>query len=417
MNSEIPRKNIILYSIFVLILIIIFELFVRPKIYVKQDYLGVVLRKITSAQTIAPQRLYINVWRMTRNKYIDKTFNHQNWLKWRNRYSSHIKTMEDANVAINTMLLSLNDPYTKFLKSGLFLKRNMILDSKITGIGVLFGKSGDEITVNHIMENSPAQNADILPGDKIVAVNDTSSKNVNIDELMESIEDGKIDKVKLTIKRKDSTFEKELKKEDIPIGTMDYEITPDNIGIITMSNIMGKNAVVDFKNILLKTNETKALIFDLRNNYGGILSNAIEMANYMLNNTEIVAIESGTKSGYHIYADDEVLFQNKPIVILINNNTASAAEIFAGTLRDNLNAILIGENTYGKNSIQHVIPIQNHTGLILTTEKYILPKGEDIYKVGLKPDMYMKQDSLISDKNDEQMNEAKKLINKIMENK
>ncbi len=404
MNKDLQLKNILFYSIFLFISIVVFYILLKPQENIRLDFVHNFIKKITSAQNIAPQRLFINAWRITKNSYVDNSLNNQDWTRWRNRYTKHIKTLDDANIAINTMLTSLNDPYTKFLQSELFSKQKMILDSKITGIGVQFNKSGDDIVINHVLDNSPAQSESIMAGDTIIAVNGTNTSELNVEDIVKTIESDKEETIELTIKHNDKTITKKLKKRDIPIQTMDYKITDDNIGIITLTNIMGEKAVEDFKDILAATNDTKGIIIDLRNNYGGILANAIEMSNYMLNEEKIVSIESRVNAKYQIYSDDEVIFKDKPIVILINNLTASAAEIMAGTLKDNKNAIIIGEHSFGKNSIQQIIPMPNATGLILTTDKYILPNGEDIYNKGITPDIKIRKPS-------EQMQKALEIIN------
>ena len=417
MNKEIQQKNIIFYSIFLIITIIIFHILFKPENYINLDIIHKLLQKITISQDIAPQRLFIKAWRITKNSYVDETLNNQNWTRWRNRYIKEIKTIEDANIAINSMLASLNDPYTKFLQSNLFSKQKMIIDSEITGVGLLFNKSGEEIVINHIMDNSPAQNANILPGDTIVSVNGKKADKLGINSIINTIENSDKKEIEITVKRKNVLITKKLKRTSIPIKTMDYKITKDNIAIITLANIMGEKAVSDFKNIIIKTNDAKGIIIDLRNNYGGILANAIQMANFMMDKGKIVSIQSRINTKYQIYSDGEKIFKDKPIVILINKNTASASEILAGTLKDNLNATLIGNTSYGKNSIQQVIPMQNETGLILTTDKYILPNGEDIYKKGLNPDIIVKQNTLTNKQQDIQLNQAKKIIRELVKYK
>ena len=417
MNKEIQQKNIIFYSVFLVITIVIFSLFFKTENYINFDIIHKTLQKITISQNIAPQRLFINTWRIIKNSYVDETLNNQDWTRWRIRYIKHIKTIEDADIAINTMLASLNDPYNKFLQSVLFAKQKMIIDSEIKGIGILFNKSGKEIVINHIMDNSPAKNADILPGDTIVSINGKTADNLEMKTIINTIETSDNKEIELTIKRKNIIIKKKLKKQTIPIKTMEYTITKDNIGIITLANIMGEKAVSDFKDIIIKTNDTKGIIIDLRNNYGGVLANAIQMANFMMDTGKIVSIQSRINTKYQIYSDGEKIFKNKPIVILINRNTASASEILAGTLKDNLNAILIGERSYGKNSIQQVIPMPNETGLILTTDRYILPDGSDIYGKGLEPDIVIKQDTIFTQKNDKQLRKAKKIIRELVKNK
>lgn len=416
MNNEINWKNIIFYSVFLILTILLIELFVHPLSYVKTDFIKNIFRKLTASQYIAPQRLFINAWRITKNSYIDETLNNQDWSYWRRHYFKHIKTIDDANVAINSMLASLNDPYSKFLLSNSFSKQKILLDSKITGVGVLFDKAGDNIVVNHVIANSSAYNANIQAGDTIIGINGKDTKNIDIDKIVSELDSGKSKKVTITIKRDNVLITKELTKKDIFLSTMKYRITNDNIGIITLSSVMGQKAVEDFKNIIIATNNTNGLIIDLRNNYGGILANVIQMANFMMDEDEILRVKSRVNQEYQIYSDANKIFKEKPIVILVNNKTASAAEIFAGTLQVNLGAVLIGEKTFGKNAIQLVMPMPNGTGLIITTDKYILPDGRDIYKVGVEPDIILKEKPSRR-KYDKQMQEAKKIIREIVKNK
>lgn len=410
MDKDISKQSLIFIFITAILLIVLlgFNNNLQFKIPDK------ILKDISGNQNIAPNRLFVKAWRITRNSYIDKTMNHQKWSKWRLRYFKHIKTIDDANIAINSMLLSLNDPYTKFLLSDGFSKQIKMMDSKITGLGLVLNKTDKGVIVNHTLENSPAKTANINAGDTIVGINGKEASVNDINKLLDDVETGKTKKVQITFKRNNQLITKELTAKDIPIKTMHYQITKDNIGIITLSNIMGEKAINDFQTLIKATNNTKGLIIDLRNNYGGIFINAIQMANYMLDIDKIVSIKSRINREYQIYSADENIFKDKPIVILINNKTASAAEILAGTLQDNHNAILIGENTFGKNTIQQVIPLANKTGLIITTDKYILPLGEDIYEKGLIPKIYIINNSA---EKDVQMETAIKLLNSIVKNK
>ncbi|MCD7740144.1 MAG: S41 family peptidase, partial [Candidatus Gastranaerophilales bacterium] len=414
MNQEIQRKNIIFYTIFAVITVIVLNLILKPENYTAKDYISNFLQTFSASQNIAPQRLYVNVWRTAKNSYFDETLNNQDWSRWRYKYSKYIKTQEDASIAINTMLMSLNDPYTKFLLSDIFKKQKIMMESKIYGIGIMFTRIGNEIFVRDILNGSPAQLANITPGDTVISINGISTKNIDTDELAEIIQNSKMDEIEITCMKNGIIKTEKLKKQDIYLPTMNYKITKDNIGIITLSNIMGEKAVNDFKYILDKTNDTRAIIIDLRNNYGGILANAIQMANYMLDEDKILSIKSRINSEYQIYSANERIFKRKPIFILINHNTASAAEILAGTLKDNLNAILIGEKSYGKNSIQHVYPMTNGSGLILTTDKYIFPSGLDIYQKGLTPDIEIKEEADIVSINDKQFKKAMEIIREIV---
>lgn len=418
MNKEVRLKAVIFYSVILFATIVAIDLLFMPGQFLNAEFLLKKLDKITAAQKIAPQRLFVHVWRTARNEYFDVSMNSQNWLRWRNRYLKHIKTMEDADIAINSMLASLNDPYTKFLVSDVYSKQKDVIDSKVTGIGIIVNKSGDSIVISHVMENSPAQKSQILPGDIILEINGKTVENQEVDKIFASDDLVKSKTVKVKIKRNNKVIEKTLKKAVIPIRTMDYKITHDGIAIITLATIMGEQAISDFVNIIQVTNDADAIIIDLRDNYGGILLNAIEMANYMLDNEKIVSVESRGNNKFQIYASKEGIFKKKNIVILVNKNTASAAEILAGTLKDNLGAIVIGENTYGKNSIQQVIPMYNNTGLIITSNRYILPVSGDIHNKGITPDIYIRQKNNYSDRhNDKVMKEALKIVRKMMKNK
>lgn len=410
MNNDIKLKDIIIYALVSFVIIIASYGYINSKIVIKGNFINNYLKKSISVQKISPERMYLNVWRMTRNLYADETLNNQDWNRWRNRYRKKIKTTEDAAVAINTMLASLNDPYTKFLLSAAFLKQQIILDSKITGIGILFNKSNDSIMVSQVIENSPAKKENINEGDIILKINGENIKDLDTDEVIEKLEKNSDKNVELTIKHGDTIITKKIKNTDIPFETMQYRITEDNIGIIKLSNIMGEKAEEDFKQILRDTNDTKGIILDLRNNYGGILANAVVMTNYMLKDQKIVSIKSRINKKYQIYSADEKIFKDKPIVIIINRRTASAAEIIAGSLRDNIKAVIIGENSFGKNSIQHIIPTHNGTGLILTTDKYILPNGEDIYQKGITPDIKITDEKIGADY---QLEKAKEIINRL----
>ena len=415
MNKEVKIKNIIFYLLCAIAFVVLFDTIVKPYERINLNFVYKFFEKVHQGQNIAPNRLYVNAWRIAKQEYVDETMNNQDWFRWRMRYAKQIKTLDDANVAINTMLSSLNDPYTKFLLSKPFSKQKVILDSKITGVGVLLNKTGDEIVVNHILKNSSAQSENILAGDAILSINGVDVKNMSLEEIHEYIENLKGKKVVLKIKRGDEILIKELERKEIVLDTMSYKITKDNIGVIRLSNIMGEKALKDFKQILNDTNDTNGIIIDLRNNYGGILANAIQMADYILSENEVVSIESRGKTKLRIYADEKSFFKQKPIVILVNKNTASAAEILAGALNCSANAILLGEKTFGKNSIQQVVPMANKSGLMITSDKYILPDGVDIHNVGIKPDYEFVVDKSIKGK-DLLMDEAIKLINEVVKN-
>lgn len=403
------KKHLILGVIFAT-LFLVAPFFILPILCKDKINLDKLFINIRQKQSIAPQRLYINAWRIAKNEYIDKTMNNQNWYKWRNKYLKYIKTEEDVNIAINTMLYSLDDPYTKFLKEQSYIEQKTIMDSGITGIGIVFDKHGEDIIIGDILKNSSAQEKNLLTNDKVVSINNINVKNLSTDDVINIVENSNKKNIKIEVLRNNKKIKKILTKKIIPIETMQYFITNSNIGIIQIANVMGENALRDFIEIIHRTNETNGLIIDLRNNYGGILSNAILIADYMSDNKKLISIISKGKFEYEIYGDNKSIFKEKPLIVLVNNKTASSAEILAGILRDNLGAIIIGERTYGKNTIQEVIPMTNNSGLIITSNKYLLPSGEDISKIGIEPDISINQKNV----KDISLILAVKIINNIM---
>lgn len=387
MKLKIKIKDVFIYVFIIAAELMIFDVIIRPSVYFDMKLLSEKYAKFHHSQKVAPSRLYVNVWRETKLRYADKTMNNQEWNVWRNRYAGKIHTLEDAEVAINTMLASLNDPYTQFLSKNKYSKQSGVMESVITGTGLVFNKTSEGIVVNTVLKNSSAKENKVMTGDKIVKINGVDVKNLSVSQVQNILDKSSGNDVKITFKRGEKISEKSLKKTEIPINTMSYTITDDNIGIVRLSNIMGKNALKDFKQIIKATNNTKALVLDLRNNYGGLLTNAVQMADLMLTEKKIVDIKSREKIKYEIYSGNRNIFKEKPVIILVNEKTASAAEIFAGALKSNLETYLIGENTFGKNTIQYVVPMSNETGIIITSDKYILPGGEDIDGTGIKPDI------------------------------
>lgn len=413
MSNQLNWKKIIFYSLFLTITVLCIEFFIQPESYINFNFINKFFEKMTASQYIAPKQLFVSAWRTTKNSYFDKTLNNQDWLYWKRRYIRHIKTIDDVNVAVNSMLASLNDSYSTFLTSNSYSQKRMLIDSKITGVGVLVEKVDSEIVVNQVFANTSAETSNIKVGDIIVNIDGKDVEEISMEQVIEALIVGEKEKVSVTIKRDNVLMTKELTKQDIPLQTMQYKITDDNVGIITLSNIMGQQAVWDFRKILYLTNKTNGIIIDLRNNYGGLIMNAVQMAGFMMNEREIVQIKSRINKEFRIFSEKDSIFRKKPIVILVNNKTASAAEILAGTLQINLGAVLVGEKTFGKNAIQQVIPMHNRTGLVITTDKYILPDGRDIYNLGLEPDIIVKNNS----EQDTQLEEAKKLIKEIVKNK
>ena len=201
MDKKVKIKNIFAAILFVLTVVILFDITFKPYERINFNFIDKFIEKTRQIQNVAPHRLYINAWRIAKLEYVDSSMNDQNWHRWRTRYSGKINTIEDANVAINTMLASLNDTYTKFLKSKSFSEQKIVLDSKITGVGLMLNKSGDGIVVNHILKNSSAQSQQVMPGDVIVSIDGMQTKDMSLDNIHSYIEGTKEKNIKFIVKR------------------------------------------------------------------------------------------------------------------------------------------------------------------------------------------------------------------------
>lgn len=406
MKEQINIKRVFLYTLLGAILLSGLYLLIDPQPVQKENKFEHFLKDLNEKQNIAPQRLYVNAWRKIKNEYFDATMNGQDWYRWRYRYLNKIETLEDADVAINTMIASLNDPCSAFLRTEMYKKQKVIMKSNLTGIGANIKKNAQGFSVNNVVLNSPADNV-IAKGDLILKIDDVDVKQLKLSDISKLIGSSGGKMVKVQLRRNGQVLEKNIVVKNFNIKNMLYLVTDDNIGYIRVENFMGNFAVNEFRTMLSKTNSTKGIIIDLRNNYGGILTNAVNIADLMIKNEVIVSLESRGGYIFKIYAKPYVSFSRKPVVILTNNSTASSAEILAGALRDDIGAIIVGEQTYGKNTLQKIIPLQNMTGLVLTNGKYLLPKGEDIHETGIIPDIFIAN---FDNKRDAQLDTAFEVI-------
>ena len=357
-------------------------------------------------ETMSPQKLFDESWKIIKRNYYDPTLNQQNWYYWKKHYSKKIKTKEDAFVAIDSMLQSLNDPYSQFLTPEEVTEQTIDLNSKITGIGVnLLTVSGKFIIVG-IIDNSPAQKSGIKAGDIISKIDGNDTKGKNITDIANAIRGEKNSIVELELLRENEKLTKKLKREEIKIQTIKAELLPDDIGYIKISTFMNTNLPKEFSEGLRKVSSAKGLIVDLRNNPGGLLENAIILANTFINKGAIVHIKNRNQQKFSIVADANMPHLTVPMIILINKGSASASEIFSGALKDYNRAVLVGEKTYGKGMIQKVYNLPNKTGLNITNAKYLTPLGADINKHGIEPHYNIKNPETYTKANDEQLKKA-----------
>ncbi len=410
-------KKSTLYYIFIALITVAVISIVMLMPYEVNNAVSLKTQRLITKTTVEPKRLYIMAWRKIRDEYIDPEMNGQDWNKWKKRYLPYIKTNEDVYVAINTMLQSLDDPYSRFMNIPEFENQNTIIDSKISGIGINIISIAGKLVISNVIENSPAQKAGLKEGDIIVSINGINTEGISLEEAVKRIRGPEKTPVTIQVSRNGQKIIKDMDKSIIKLRNVKYLISKDNYAYIQITSFMGVSAPQEFQIALNKTKNTKGLILDLRGDAGGLLNNSIIMANMIVNQGRIVSVVYRNGQVINMNAQSMAFYPKKPIVILINKGTASSSEILTGALRDNCNAILVGKNTYGKNSIQKVIPLPNQTGMNLTIAKYLMPNNEDIYKTGIKPDYNVSFTKIdYANNKDPQFQKAKELLKNMMKN-
>lgn len=365
-------------------------------------------------KTVEPQQLFNDVSDIIEHKYIESTLNHQEWEKWKRRYSDKIKTNEDAKVAINTMIASLNEPYTQFLPEYEFKQLKSSIKSKIYGIGITISQENNIVQVVGVTYDSPAEKAGIQKGDILNKVDGHFCKGKAIDDIAILIRGDKGTNVELEIIRKGEKLTKSITRDEIKIQTVEYNII-ENIGYIQITSFISTRMNEELKIALEKTSKCDGLILDLRNNTGGLLENAVYAAEKFITEGPIVSVVTRGGQKNTINASVNEIKYNKPIVILINRGSASASEIFAGAMKDYNRAILVGQKSYGKGMVQNVIPLPNKSGLNITIAKYLTPLDNDINKIGITPHIEVIPQK--ADLSDVQFDVAKNKLNEIIKQK
>lgn len=404
------NKHLLIFLLSVLILVIFNNVFLSTLTGTSTYFSG---SNILTDDKISPQKLFDKTWRVISREYYEPTLNHQNWSRWKNRYNGKIKTEDDAKVAIDSMIASLNEPYTRFMPQKDFEELTASISSKIYGIGVNIYSNSGKIEIFNVMPGTPADFAQLRAGDVIIAVDGKEINGMNVSDVAAIVRGPENSIVELTILRDCKKIIKKIKRKEIKIKTVKSQIMDNHIGYIKIISFMSGTTPNEFIEALNNTKSADSLIIDLRGNTGGLLDNAVFIADAFINEGTIVDIiyRNGYKKS--IMAQDEGLPLDKPIVILVNGASASASEILSGALKDYHKATLVGNKTFGKGLVQKVVPLPDRTGLNVTVARYLTPNGTDINKTGIIPDVEVGSDFdfFLDNKEDIQLNKAKEILN------
>ena len=335
-------------------------------------------------------------------------------------YVDEVDQTKMMDSAINGVLQSL-DPYSAYMSPSLFKEMQTDTRGEFGGLGIEIGMESGVVKVISPIDDTPAANAGIKSGDFIVKIGDEQVQGKSLMEAVKLMRGPIGTSIKLTVRRKNvkKPLEFRITRKIIEVKSVNSEILggDKNLGYIRLKSF-NENSDKQFLDIVKqfeKNKKIKGYIFDLRNNPGGLLTQAINITDFFLDDGEIVSTKGRKASEtrkFFARKGDEI--EGKPIIILINNGSASASEIFAGALKDHKRAIILGENSYGKGSVQSIIPLRNGGGMRLTISKYYLPSGNSISEIGVTPDIYVEETGenfKIKSEDDNQLNYALRLFN------
>ena len=332
-------------------------------------------------------------------------------------YVDEINQSEGMDSAINGLLQSL-DPYSAYMSPEIFNEMQTETSGEFGGLGIEVGMESGVVKVISPIDDTPASKAGIKAGDYIVKIDNIQVQGKSLSEAVDLMRGSVGSEIELTVRRRGEkkalTFK--IVREIIQIKSVKAELLEKSIGYIRLTSFNENSGKQIKKEIqkFEKNNNAKSYILDLRNNPGGLLSQAIKISDFFLDNGEIVSTKSRKKSeNKKWFANKGDLTNGKTLVVLINYGSASASEIVAGALKNHKRAILLGENSYGKGSVQSIIPLKNNGAIRLTVAKYYLPSGESISEVGVSPDIEISEESdnfKIRTETDNQLNYAIKLL-------
>ena len=332
-------------------------------------------------------------------------------------YVDEVDQSDTMDAAINGVLQSL-DPYSSYLSPKNLEEMQIDTKGEFGGLGIEVSMEAGVVKVISPLDNSPAEREGVKAGDYIVKINDTQVQGKTLNEAVELMRGPVGSSLEITVRRiglrKSLIFN--ITREIIQVASVKSEVFDKKIGYIRITSFnensddQVKKKIKEFK----KNKKIEGYILDLRNNPGGLLGQAIKISDFFLDDGEIVSTKGRKKNeNQKWFAREGDIINGKALIVLINKGSASASEIVAGALKDHKRAVLVGEKSYGKGSVQSIIPLKNRGAIRLTISKYYLPSGKSISDVGVSPDITIEEDSddfrILSD-NDNQLKFARKLF-------
>jgi len=333
-------------------------------------------------------------------------------------YVENVNQSDAMDAAINGVLQSL-DPYSAYMSPEVFKDMQTETSGKFGGLGIEVGMEHGVVKVISPIDNSPASRAGVKAGDYIVKINDIQVQGKSLTEAVQIMRGPVGSDIKITVRRRGvkKAIIFKITREIIKIASVKSKYIDKSVGYLRLTSF-NENSGDQIKDKIKEFNKKKDIkgyILDLRNNPGGLLSQAIKISDFFLENGEIVSTKGRKISeNRRWFAKKGDLTKGKTLIVLINEGSASASEIVAGALKDHKRAILVGENSYGKGSVQSIIPLKNKGAIRLTISKYYLPSGKSISEVGVTPDIEVEESSdafVINTDTDNQLNFAVKLLN------
>lgn len=376
-KEEVMTKKCFRYSLSLyLVLILLFNSFIFVQ---KVD---------AEFDTLFANEVYKSAWNAINEKFY---FNGKiNLQTWENKFENEIRDLEEAHKCIGKLVKSLNDPYTKFLTREEFKDEQDIISSSFIGIGIKI--DNNKPVILDVLTDSPAYKEGIKANDLILAVNETQTKNLTSNQVAKLLRGPKDSIVSIKIKRGSEILAKILQRKELKLKTVSSKMLTNSIALVKIDSFVPENTSGLFKEEIVKLMSAKGLIIDLRDNSGGLLKNATEIADMFLSEGKIISTVTRDNKKTQ-FANPLILFENF-VVLLVNEKTASASEILASALQENNRAQVIGKKTFGKGLVQEIIKLPDDSALHVTTALYLTPRGTYINKRGIVPDKIVYENEL-----------------------